>query len=203
MFSKILDGNKLFGVVLYSEENGRGKIASIGCCGEVLQHERLPDERYITINRGMKRFKILNIVQEKPYLQAVVQWIHDSAPDKTEEEEVDVEVLRKDVEGLLRDVLHLSGKISGKPSQRSLAILDTWKERTSESVEKSPVDTSRIYEEFSFAVSGALEMPLREQQALLEMLSTPQRLKRQAHILKSTRDYLAAHAALNDLFPST
>eukprot|EP00276_Gloeochaete_wittrockiana_P008437 CAMPEP_0184665800 /NCGR_PEP_ID=MMETSP0308-20130426/58659_1 /TAXON_ID=38269 /ORGANISM="Gloeochaete witrockiana, Strain SAG 46.84" /LENGTH=246 /DNA_ID=CAMNT_0027110001 /DNA_START=315 /DNA_END=1055 /DNA_ORIENTATION=+ len=193
MFKHVLEGNSLFGVVLYTEENGRGKVASVGCCGEVLQYERLPNGRMITVNRGKKRFRIVNVTQEKPYMKAVVQWMDDVPPEDGCSAE-ELEPLRAEVEELLRGVLQLSGKLTQRSPERSLQVLETWQDRASKEKNLS------MHQEFSFAVAGALEMDTRDLQSLLEMQDTRKRFLRQAQILRSTRDYLAAESALRGVF---
>jgi len=56
--------------------------------------------------------------------------------------------------------------------------------------------------ELSYWVAGNLYGVADEQQALLEMQNTKERLEREAEILISTRNHLAARTALKDVLPS-
>eukprot|EP00741_Cyanophora_paradoxa_P009018 tig00001428_g8731.t1 len=194
MFKDILDADKLFGVVLYSEDEGRGTLATVGCCAEVTQTEKLEDGQLIVITHAKKRFRIVQITQQKPYVKAIVQWLDDVPPAAAEGFE-SLEGRRAEVAGALRDVLELSGKLSGTAPEKSLQVLDSWCERA---VAEGP--SSPLYEEFSFAVAGTLDMELAELQLLLEMQETLKRLEVLLSVMKGTRDYLAAQVALKNAF---
>ena len=43
MMNTILESDRRFGVLLY--EPVRSQVSNIGCCAEIVQYERLPDDR--------------------------------------------------------------------------------------------------------------------------------------------------------------
>jgi len=118
---------------------------------------------------------VLNYVREKPFRVGLVEWIED------EPTTADLQGLVQQVSTLLQDVVRLSGKLM---------------ERETELPERLP--TTPI--ELSYWVASHFHGAPREQQALLEMVSTENRLRREAEILESTRKHLAARTALKDLF---
>ena len=81
---------------------------------------------------------------------------------------------------LLRDVVHLSAKL------------------TSRDVEL-PTNIPDVPLELSYWIASNLYDAADEQQALLEMLNTGKRLEREAEILMTTRNHLAARTALKDV----
>ena len=173
MMSTILQSDGRFGVLMVDPEEG--KVAGIGCCAEVVYHERTPDDRVYIKTVGQQRFRVLDYVREKPYYVGLVEWIEDRATDR------DLQTLTADVDQLLRDVVQLSAKLTGEEIELPDDIPD------------SPI-------ELSYWVAGNLKGVAREQQLLLEMQDTAARLEREAEILMTTRNHLAARAALKDAF---
>lgn len=173
MMNTILESDSRFGVLMFDPT--QGKVASVGCCAEVIQHQRLPDDRMKMITLGQQRFRVLETVREKPYLVGLVEWIEDEPPQQ------DLKPLATEVEGLLRDVVRLSSKLMDQTI-------------------KLPEDIPSLPTELSYWVASNLYGVPAEQQALLEMQDTVARLQREAEILSSTRSHLAAKTVLKDTF---
>jgi len=171
MMNTILETDRRFGVLMFDPV--KGDIASVGCCAEISQFQRLPDDRMKMLTLGQQRFRVLNWVREKPYRVGLVEWIEDEAPD------TDLRPLASDVEALLKDVVKLSAKL------------------TDQTIEL-PDDIPDLPRELSFWVASNLYGVASEQQSLLEMQDTKARLEREAEILGSTRNHLAARTALKD-----
>ncbi len=169
----ILDSDRRFGVLLWDPV--QGKPATVGCCAEVLQYQRLPDDRMKMLTLGQQRFRVLEYVREKPYKVGLVEWIEDYSPVK------DLQALAREVEQLLRDVVRLSAKL------------------TDQNIEL-PEDLPDLPTELSYWVASNLYNVAAEQQALLEIQDTAARLEREAEILTSTRNHLAARTVLKDTF---
>jgi len=173
MMNTILDSDRRFGVLLWDPV--QGKPATVGCCAEVLQYQRLPDDRMKMLTLGQQRFRVLEYVREKPYKVGLVEWIEDYSPVK------DLQALAREVEQLLRDVVRLSAKL------------------TDQNIEL-PEDLPDLPTELSYWVASNLYNVAAEQQALLEIQDTAARLEREAEILTSTRNHLAARTVLKDTF---
>lgn len=171
MMNTILETDRRFGVLMFDPV--QGNIASVGCCAEISQFQRLPDDRMKMLTLGQQRFRLLNWVREKPYRVGLVEWIEDETP------ETDLRPLASDVEALLKDVVNLSAKL------------------TDQKIEL-PDDIPDLPRELSFWVASNLYGVASEQQSLLEMQDTKARLDREAEILGSTRNHLAARTALKD-----
>lgn len=173
MMNTILESDRRFGVLLWDPV--RGQPASVGCCAEIIQYQRLQDDRMKILTLGQQRFRVLEYVREKPYKVGLVEWIEDQPPQK------DLRPLAMDVEQLLRDVVRLSAKL------------------TDQNIEL-PEDIPDLPTELSYWVGSNLYGVAEEQQALLEMQDTAARLEREAEILTSTRNHLAARTVLKDTF---
>ncbi|MEL6439608.1 MAG: LON peptidase substrate-binding domain-containing protein [Cyanobacteria bacterium J06621_8] len=171
MMNTILENDRRFGVL--SIEPTTGEIAKYGCCAEILHFQRLPDDRMKMLCFGQQRFRVLEYVREKPYRVGLVEWVEDKPSTE------DLSPTAKEVESLLRDVVHLSAKL------------------TSQKIEL-PDDLPNSPTELSYWVASNLYGVASEQQALLEMQDTLERLEREREILNSTRSHLAARTALKD-----
>jgi ATP-dependent Lon protease len=173
MMNTILESDRRFGVLMVDPV--KGTIANTGCCAEIVHHQRLPDDRIKMLTLGQQRFRVLEYVREKPYRVGLVEWIEDQPPAK------DLRPLSTEVEQLLRDVVRLSAKL------------------TEQNIEL-PEDLPDLPTELSYWVASNLYGVAAEQQLLLEMQDTATRLEREAEILTSTRNHLAARSVLKDTF---
>lgn len=173
MMNTILQSDRRFGVLMFNPVDGT--VAKVGCCAEVIQHQRLPDDRMKIMTVGQQRFRLLEYVRERPYYVGLVEWIEDKPTD------LDLKPLATEVEKLLRDVVHLSTKLTGQEIEL-------------------PDDIPDLPVELSYWVAGNLYGAAQEQQALLEMQDTTSRLNRELEILTSARNQLAARTALKDAF---
>lgn len=151
-----------------------GEPAQVGCCAEILHYQRLPDDRMKILTIGQQRFRVLSYVRQKPYRVGMVEWIEDKPTGR------DLRPLATDVDGLLRDVVRLSAKLTSQ----AIEIPDN--------IPEGPM-------ELSYWVASNLYGVALEQQSLLEMDDTGDRLEREAEILTSTRNHLAARTALKEV----
>jgi len=172
MMNTILESDRRMGVVMFDPK--RREVAGVGCCAEIVHFQRLPDDRMKILTLGQQRFRILEYVREKPYRVGLVEWIEDEPPEQ------DLRPLATEVEQLLRDVVRLSAKL------------------TNQRIEL-PDDLPDLAVELSYWIASNLYGVAAEQQTLLEMQNTAARLKREAEILTSTRNHLAARTALKDV----
>ncbi|MBW4666216.1 MAG: LON peptidase substrate-binding domain-containing protein [Cyanomargarita calcarea GSE-NOS-MK-12-04C] len=173
MMNTILESDRRFGVLMVDPV--KGTIANVGCCAEIIHHQKLQDDRMKMLTLGQQRFRVLEYVREKPYRVGLVEWIEDQPPTS------DLRPLASDVEQLLRDVVRLSAKL------------------TEQNIEL-PEDLPDLPVELSYWVASNLYGVAQEQQSLLEMLDTEARLQRESEILTSTRNHLAARTVLKDTF---
>ena len=175
LLQTVLETDKRFGIVRINPDNG--EMAEIGCCAEVLQHQTTEDGRSYIVTLGQQRFRVLNITHETPFRSAMVSWMEDEpVADHTE-----LNTLRDKVSSALNDVFSLTAKIQGREPEL-------------------PDDLPDLPRELSFWIGAHLDnRAAPEQQTLLELSDTTERLERQFEMLDHTRRQLAARTVLMDL----
>ncbi|MFB2646947.1 LON peptidase substrate-binding domain-containing protein [Raphidiopsis sp. BLCC-F218] len=173
MMNTILESDRRFGVLMVNPINGA--IANVGCCAEIINYQRLEDGRMEILTLGQQRFRLLEYVREKPYRIGLVEWMEENPPA------LDLRPLAAEVEQILRDVVRLSSKLT----DRDIEL---------------PEDLPDLPRELSYWIASNLYGVADEQQALLELQDTQARLNREAEILTSTRNHLAARSVLKDTF---
>jgi len=104
MMNTVLQSDRRFGVLML--DPATGQPANVGCCAEVIHYQRLPDDRLKILTLGQQRFRVLSYVREKPYRVGLVEWVEDKPTSQ------DLSPLASDVDRLLRDVVHLSAKLT-------------------------------------------------------------------------------------------
>lgn len=85
MVSECLDQKKPFGVVRAKENEG---VAEIGCTAEIVAvTKQYEDGRMDIVTQGIERFQIVEIVQERSFLQAEVLFFQDQ-PEHASPEQI-------------------------------------------------------------------------------------------------------------------
>ena len=176
MINDILEGKSAVFGVLNVDPITR-KPAEVGCSSEILEVQKMPDGRMNILTIGRQRFKVSELKAGQPYTVGVVEWIDDL------ETSDNLEPLAAQMTELLRDVVRLSAKLAEKNVD-------------------FPDDLPKTPQELSYWVAGSFPGLPEEQQALLEMRDTAERLNRETEILTSACKQLAARTALKDAFGS-
>jgi Lon protease-like protein len=146
MIGECLEQNTEFGIV-YSDQK---EIRKKGCTAKIVKVlRRYDDGRMDILTRGVKRFLIEEIFDEKPYLQARVAYFDDAVEEKSEE----LATLVNDGIELLQELDSLTGK---RTDYNSVSKLDP-----------------KI---ISFLLAYNDEFTPAEKQEFLTMTSTRQRL---------------------------
>ena len=174
LLQSVLESDKRFGIVRINPQTGA--MAEVGCCAEVLQHQTTEDGRSYIVSLGQQRFRLLNITRETPYRTAMVSWIED-APIQDQDS---LNTLHKQVHSALTDVVSLTAKLQTREVEL-------------------PEDLPELPRELSFWIGAHLDQAADEQQSLLELTDTVERLQRQFDMLDHTRRQLAARTVLMDL----
>ena len=175
LLQTVLETDKRFGIVRINPDNG--EMAEIGCCAEVLQHQTTEDGRSYIVTLGQQRFRVLNITRETPFRSAMVSWMEDDPVA----DHADLNTLRDKVSSALTDVFSLTAKLQGREAEL-------------------PDDLPDLPRELSFWIGAHLDnRAAPEQQTLLELSDTTERLDRQFEMLDHTRRQLAARTVLMDL----
>lgn len=149
----VLGEDAEFGIALIEqgrEVGGGAEPVAIGCVVRITEVQELPDGRYNIICEGTRRFRLVERLDESPYLRAAVEFLalpEDARDEGTTE-------LAESVGELYRDHLGLN-----------LAMEGGWQRRM-----KSPADPIRLAD----AVAAEIDAPAGEKQEILaaERLAT-------------------------------
>jgi Lon protease-like protein len=173
-------GSKRFGMC-FADPRSRG-VSAVGTVLEVRAHALLPDGRLVLETRGAERFRITEVVEERPVLVCDVEFLEDAAGAAEEEA-----ALAEEVATLFRQVVRLSTRVrdagAAPPELADPEQLRTLAPR-----------------EVSFWVASVLGGSPHTQQQLLEEDSTAARLTAEKEVLEASLKYLSAQAALSSVF---
>lgn len=143
------NGNKVIGVVSQKDEkveNPSGKdINKIGVVARILRVLKMPDGNTTVIIQGKKRFKLTEIISEKPYIQARITEVSEARPAVDNEE---FSAIIESIKELALDIIKNSPNI---PSEASFAIQN--------------IESSSFLINF---VSANMNLSVEEKQKLLE-----------------------------------
>ena len=113
MISECLDRKTSFGVVRAKEEG----VAEIGCTAEIITVTRkYPDGRLDIVTEGRERFEVMQVNQERSFLQAEVLYLQDE-PDKATVEEI-AQALK-----LQAEIIELAGSTPAASRERGPTAL--------------------------------------------------------------------------------
>ncbi len=88
MIAECLAGDKLFGIVRAQEEG----VADIGCTAEILDvTKKYNDGRMDITTTGRRRFEVMEVNQERSFLQAEILYLEDE-PGSATKQEIDTAV---------------------------------------------------------------------------------------------------------------
>ncbi|EIE22845.1 hypothetical protein COCSUDRAFT_33405 [Coccomyxa subellipsoidea C-169] len=161
--------------------DSKGAIAAIGTTLLIESHMRMDDGRLGIENKGIERFKVLRICEERPVLICEVE-VLDEDDDSLPEVQAEADEVRELFRTLIR--LHVrKGTIKVGDEQYEPEELK----------DLGPRDLSY------WIASNFREMP-QHQQILLQENSTLQRLKDEKGVLEGSVNYLRARLAVESAF---
>lgn len=166
-----------FGVVAIQTGSEAGmalpQMFAVGCLAQVGRIDPLPDGRSTLVAFGAQRFRLLEVeTASRPYLTGRVRWQDEPAGEPG---------LAEAIAPAVRDAL--------------LAYIASLAEVTGGHIndEQLPDDVT----ELSYLAAGALLLPLRERQALLELADTAMRLRAEVSLLRRERLLMTELRAVN------
>ena len=113
MIAECLDRKKSFGVVRAKEEG----VAEIGCTAEIITvTKKYPDGRLDIVTEGRDRFEVIQVNQERSFLQAEVLYLQDE-PGKATPEEIALAVK------LQGEIAQLAGANTSDPPEIDASYL--------------------------------------------------------------------------------
>ena len=107
MISECLESSKPFGVLRAAEEG----IADVGCTAEITNViKKYPDGRMDIVTLGRQRFEVLQVNQERSFLQGEVIYIEDEARPSSSSE-------REQALQLHKEIMTLVGAVADRASE--------------------------------------------------------------------------------------
>eukprot|EP01025_Chloroclados_australasicus_P056838 TRINITY_DN706_c1_g1_i1.p1 TRINITY_DN706_c1_g1~~TRINITY_DN706_c1_g1_i1.p1 ORF type:complete len:309 (+),score=26.22 TRINITY_DN706_c1_g1_i1:41-928(+) len=173
-------GSQKFGLNFVSEKG----LVEVGTTLEIQEHTTLDDGRLLVVNRGVERYRIVDIVQERPVLICNVEILQEDEDLSPVAQE-----LSKEVVDLFLNIQQLNLKLKSITSpDEKLIDQESLKSMSPRMV--------------SYWITSLFHNSQMHQQALLEMHSSRERLAKLKDILEQTQKYLTATSALKMAFSS-
>ena len=153
MIAECLDQKKPFGVVRASSDG----VADIGCTAEIMSvTKKYDDGRMDILTRGVERFEVIQVNQERSFLQAEISLVQDEDDDEDKDTDKDepgqpmAEMVTQAVR-LHAEIAKLAGTEPSGPDEQAANL--------------------------SFLLAGSLPLDLDFKQNLLSTLSEAKRLE--------------------------
>ena len=152
MINECLDTDSPFGVLMIREGMEIGGPAvpySVGTTARITEVEKLEEGRMNISTIGEQRFRIVETVQEKPFLKSRVVYVPEEMGEVGE------------------DVLNRASELFQECLQGLSGLQGGW-------TRKTPIDQTPG--QLSYSIAHYLELPSKAKQRLLDLLSTGERL---------------------------
>jgi Lon protease-like protein len=122
MIGECLEQKSPFGMVRVQES----AIAEVGCTAEILKVvKRYPDGRFDILTQGKRRFEVVTLDQERPFLRGEVLFVDDEPSSPTAESQDRVRELHEEMMELLGGDREVSASDDVQLSYRLAAAIPT------------------------------------------------------------------------------
>jgi len=175
MINGCIDHDEPFGLVLLrsgAEEETEDTIHRVGVTARIVEVERLDEGRMNILCEGDARFRVFRFIQQTPFWKGSVELFEDK-------EQHVPQVLYDQVAELYRSVAEASARLS--------------------EAEQPELNLPESGTDLSYMVSYVLDIDSEEKQKLLEMNSTPERLRMLVAHLTETLQKLEAQRQYRDV----
>ena len=161
MLQECLDSDSRFGVTLIQEGAEVGEPAiphDVGTVARIVQVNRIEGDRYFVSAVGERRFRIIEVTQDRPFMSARVELLDEIGDTPVSE-------------SLISEATDLFGEYA----RFSVGASGGWVSET-----KVPADPAHL----SYHIAGKMQMDLSDRQRLLEQESAQQRLSAEIDLMK-------------------
>jgi Lon protease-like protein len=153
MIAECLEQKKPFGVVRASSEG----VADIGCTAEIMSvTKKYDDGRMDILARGVERFEVIEVNEDRSFLQAEISVVQDEDEDEDEDADEDG---------------------SGKPTTEMVTHAVRLHAEIAKLAGAEPSGPDEQAGNLSFLLAGSLPLDLDFKQSLLSTLSEAKRLQ--------------------------
>jgi ATP-dependent Lon protease len=148
------------------EDPGAADLYTVGTVARIVKLLKMGEDNYSLVVQGLARFRVLDLVQEAPYLKARI----DPVEDKTAVDEVEVEALAINLKKLAREVIELMPELPAAATELVESITH-------------PGHLADL-------IAQNVDVPLEEKQQVLETADLKARMKLVLELLNRKREIL-------------
>jgi ATP-dependent Lon protease len=148
------------------EDPGASDLYAMGTVARIVKLLKMGEDNYSLVVQGLARFRVLDLVQEAPYLKARVEAVED----KTSAENVEVEALGINLKKLAREVIELMPELPAAATELVESITH-------------PGHLADL-------IAANVDVPIEEKQAVLETVDLKARMKLVLELLNRKREIL-------------
>ena len=148
------------------EDPGANDLYAMGTVARIVKLLKMGEDNYSLVVQGIARFRVLELVQESPYLKARVEAVED----KTASENVEVEALGMNPKKLAREVIELIPELPAAATELVESITH-------------PGHLADL-------IAANVDVPIEEKQAVLETVDLKARMKLVLELLNRKREIL-------------
>jgi len=148
------------------EDPGAADLYTVGTVARVVKLLKMGEDNYSLVVQGLARFKVLELVQETPYLKARIEPVED----KTLTDDVEVEALAINLKKLAREVIELMPELPAAATELVESITH-------------PGHLADL-------IAANVDVPIEEKQQVLETIDLKARMKLVLELLNRKREIL-------------
>jgi len=148
------------------EDPGAADLYTVGTVARVVKLLKMGEDNYSLVVQGLARFRVLDLVQESPYLKARV----DPVEDKSVTDDVEVEALAINLKKLAREVIELMPELPAAATELVESITH-------------PGHLADL-------IAANVDVPIEEKQQVLETVELKPRMKLVLELLNRKREIL-------------
>ncbi|HEX5751890.1 MAG TPA: endopeptidase La, partial [Archangium sp.] len=148
------------------EDPGASDLYTMGTVARIVKLLKMGEDNYSLVVQGLARFRVMDLVQEAPYLKARVEAVED----RTSAENVEVEALGINLKKLAREVIELMPELPAAATELVESITH-------------PGHLADL-------IAANVDVPIEEKQAVLETVDLKARMKLVLELLNRKREIL-------------
>ena len=148
------------------EDPGANDLYAMGTVARIVKLLKMGEDNYSLVVQGQARFRVVELVQESPYLKARIEAVED----RTSAESIEVEALQINLKKLAREVIELMPELPTAATELVESI-------------NHPGHLADL-------IAANVDVPIEEKQAVLETVDLKARMKLVLEVLVRKREVL-------------
>ncbi|MBL8924184.1 MAG: endopeptidase La [Myxococcaceae bacterium] len=148
------------------EDPGASDLYNMGTVARIVKLLKMGEDNYSLVVQGLARFRVLELVQESPYLKARIEPVED----KTPADNVEIEALTINLKKLAREVIEMMPELPAAATELVESITH-------------PGHLADL-------IAANVDVPIEEKQAVLETVDLKARMKLVLELLNRKREIL-------------